>query len=195
MAEETLTKERILDTAESVLRKFGFAKANMSDIARAIGVSHAAIYRYFENKAMLQQAVVERWMNGVFEPLAQSMKEAGSPETRLYHWLSALRMFKRERARQDPELFAMYARLVADTPGALEIHIEHLLEQLQILIEDGKAAGIFICDNPRQAALGVFLATTRFHHAAFVSEWEEPEADSRFEAIWHMLLRGLSANR
>ncbi|WP_042162495.1 TetR family transcriptional regulator [Paenibacillus gorillae] len=191
MAEETLTKELILDTAETVLRKYGLAKTNMSDIARAIGVSHAALYRHFENKAMLQKAVVDRWLSGVFEPLAQAAKEANSIDSKLYNWLNALRMFKLERSRKDPELFAMYARLVGENPDLLEMHMEQLLEQLQLIIEEGVAVGTFKCQDARQAAIGVFMATTRFHHAAFSSEWEKPDAESRFEAVWQTLLYGL----
>lgn len=57
MAEEPLTKDSVLDAAEAVLRRFGLAKSNLSDVARALGVSHAAIYRYYENKAALRKAV------------------------------------------------------------------------------------------------------------------------------------------
>ena len=35
LADEVLSKELVLDTTETVLRKYGPAKTNMSDIARA----------------------------------------------------------------------------------------------------------------------------------------------------------------
>jgi hypothetical protein len=47
MATETLTQERILEAAEEVLRRFGPAKANVVDVARALGVSHGSVYRHF----------------------------------------------------------------------------------------------------------------------------------------------------
>ncbi|MFE4717550.1 TetR/AcrR family transcriptional regulator, partial [Streptomyces sp. NPDC056728] len=39
MATETLTTERILEATEEVLRRHGPAKANVVDVARALGVS------------------------------------------------------------------------------------------------------------------------------------------------------------
>nr|WP_276316242.1 TetR family transcriptional regulator [Paenibacillus artemisiicola] len=193
VAEDGLSKASILDAAEGALRKFGLAKTNMSDVARALGVSHAALYRHYENKAALRLAVVERWMGGVFEPLGAVLAEEAPPETKLYRWLSALREFKRERARQDPELFAMYAALVAETAGALEGHARLLAEQLAGIIEAGAASGAFVCKDARQAAAGVFYAFTRFHHAAHAAEWDTPESEAGFEAVWQLTLRGLGA--
>lgn len=193
MAEETLTKDSILDAAESVLRKFGLAKTNMSDIGRVLGVSHAALYRHFDGKAALRKAVVERWLRGSFAPLDAVVEEEDEPDKRLYRWLQTLRAFKRERARKDPELFAMYAALVAETEGALEEHFQHLMLQLTSIIEAGMAAGTFACEDAAQSAMAVLVATTRFHHAAHAAEWELPDSDARFEAIWNLLLNGLAS--
>jgi hypothetical protein len=41
-ADGPLTRDRILATAEEVIRRFGPAKATVVDVARALGVSHAA---------------------------------------------------------------------------------------------------------------------------------------------------------
>ena len=38
-----LTCDRILAAAEEVVRRFGPAKATVVDVARALGVSHAAV--------------------------------------------------------------------------------------------------------------------------------------------------------
>ena len=51
-----LTLDRILATAEDVIRRFGPAKATVVDVARALGVSHAAVYRYVATKAELREA-------------------------------------------------------------------------------------------------------------------------------------------
>lgn len=67
----TLSAERILDTAEEVLRRFGPAKATVLDVARALGVSHGSVYRHFPSKAALRAAVAERWLARVSTPLVE----------------------------------------------------------------------------------------------------------------------------
>lgn len=61
-AAEPLTPERILETTEEVLRRFGPTKATVVDVARALGVSHGSVYRHFPSKAALREAVTDRWL-------------------------------------------------------------------------------------------------------------------------------------
>src|ERR1700730_5290904 len=68
-ADTPLTLDRILATAEDVVRRFGPAKATVVDVARALGVSHAAVYRHVATKAELRGLVVTRWMAATMPPL------------------------------------------------------------------------------------------------------------------------------
>ena len=71
MPTETLTAELILEAAEDVLRRYGPAKANVVDVARALGVSHGSVYRHFGSKAALRDAVTERWLASISDPLGE----------------------------------------------------------------------------------------------------------------------------
>ncbi len=57
-----LEREEILVAAEDVLRRYGPGKASVVDVSRALGVSHGSVYRHFDSKAALRDAVVERWL-------------------------------------------------------------------------------------------------------------------------------------
>ena len=105
MNDQALTAERILDTAEEVLRRYGPAKATVIDVARALGVSHGSVYRHFPSKAALRDAVVERWLGRVSTPLGAIAM--GAPEGAVL--LGRLRPFVRHR-RALPDLPAFLAR-------------------------------------------------------------------------------------
>lgn len=106
-------RERILEVAEDVLRRYGPAKANVVDVARALGVSDGSVYRHFPSKAALVDAVVGRWLQEVAEPLAVIAAEDGPAAERLVRWLDLLVASKRRRALEEPELF----RLQRPMPG------------------------------------------------------------------------------
>ena len=109
-----LTRDRILATAEDVVRRFGLAKANVVDVARALGVSHAALYRHVATKAELLDLVVGRWVEATMPPLRAIAAQPGSAPQRLRKLIDALIADKRRRAADDPELFATYRALAAD---------------------------------------------------------------------------------
>ena len=191
MATETLTRERILESAEEVLRRYGPAKANVVDVARALGVSHGSVYRHFPSKAALRDAVTERWLESISEPLEAIATGQGTAPKRLERWLDSLVQTKRRKALEDPELFATYIELAADAREVVRAHVERLIDQLDRIIADGSAHGALVADRPRAAARAVFDATSRFHNPAHAAEWSDPQVDAAYEGVRALVLRGL----
>jgi TetR/AcrR family acrAB operon transcriptional repressor len=54
------TRDRILDSAETVFYQRGVARTSLSDVAAAAGVTRGAIYWHFRNKADLFGAMIDR---------------------------------------------------------------------------------------------------------------------------------------
>jgi len=97
-ADASLTRDRILATAEDVIRRFGPAKATVVDVARALGVSHAAVYRHVATKAELRDLVVGRWVEATMPPLRAIAALPGPAPQRLRRLFDALIAVKRRRA-------------------------------------------------------------------------------------------------
>jgi AcrR family transcriptional regulator len=193
VSDRTLTSERILEAAEEVLRRYGPAKATVVDVAQALGVSHGAVYRHFPSKAALRDAVVERWLARVSSPLQAVAEEKGSAPDRLRRWLDLLIGTKRKKAREDPELFATYVTLAAQSRGVVTGHVEHLVEELTRIITDGVEQSEFDVTDPAAAARAVFDSTSRFHNPAHAAQWTDPGINEAFEGVWDLVARGLGA--
>ena len=191
MSEQALTADRILDTAEEVIRRFGPAKATVVDVARALGVSHGSVYRHFASKAALRDAVTRRWLDRLCAPLAEVTADAGPADGRLHRWLATLMAAKHGRALDDPELFATYMTLVMDARQVVDEHVAHLVDQIARIIGDGVEQGVFRVDDVPSAARAVLDATARFHNPAHAADWSDPSIGRAFEAVWGLLVRGL----
>jgi AcrR family transcriptional regulator len=190
---EPLTAETILDTAEDVLRRFGPAKASVVDVARALDVSHGSVYRHFPSKAALRDAVTERWLARVSEPLEVVVTRRGKASRRLHDWLVLLASTKQGMATGDPELFETFHELTLQSREVVAAHVEHLADQLGRIVADGMADGEFARGDAAAVGLAVLHATARFHHPAHAGEWGEPGLDEQLEAVYHLLLSGLAA--
>jgi AcrR family transcriptional regulator len=192
MPVEALTRDRILEAAEVVLRRYGPAKATVVDVARALGVSHASVYRHFPSKADLRDAVTERWLAEVASPLAAVANEDGPAPERLLRWLDLLVSCKRARAVADPELFATYVELAAGARDVVKAHVGILVGQLARIVADGIAQGAFEPADTARVARAVFDATARFHHPAHASAWSDPGIDTAYEGVRALVLGGLA---
>src|SRR5918993_2895824 len=59
------TRCRIVETAERFFRTFGYQKTTVADIAKALKMSPANVYRFFDSKKAINEAVAERLMREV----------------------------------------------------------------------------------------------------------------------------------
>lgn len=188
-----LTKEMILDAAEQVLRRFGPEKTSVVDIAKALQVSHGTVYRHFPSKAALREAVTERWLVGcISAPLEKIVSEGkGSATERLRLWLDTLRKSKRDYFTRDTEMFAMYAAETQESVETVTAHVNHLIQQIATIVEEGIQSNEFKPGQPEVIAKAIFMATSRFHHPAHANQWLAEDEEETFQAVWELLLRGL----
>src|ERR687898_2908446 len=58
-------RARIVETAERLFRDIGYQKTTVADIAKALKMSPANVYRFFDSKKAINEAVAERLMGEV----------------------------------------------------------------------------------------------------------------------------------
>ena len=184
-------KERILEAAAEVFRRFGPDKTRVVDVARHLGMSHGNIYRHFGSKAEMQDAVAERWLGEIVKPLEQVVNARGRASDRIRLWVDSLIAAKRKRIEQDPEMFATYHALAENSRHVIQEHVDHLRAQLCLIVADGVRDGEFKVKDPTKAAKAIHEATTRYHHPFFVSR---PELSSDgVQVTVNLLIAGLKA--
>jgi TetR/AcrR family transcriptional repressor of nem operon len=104
----TATRERILDVATEISLDRGFAAASLDDVLGRSGVTKGAFYHYFESKADLGRAILDRYATADLETLDRLWTQA-------------------EQLSRDPlqqllvfvGLFANLDELATDDPGCL----------------------------------------------------------------------------
>ena len=186
-------RQQILDAAEVVLRRHGPSKTNVVDVARELGQTHASVYRYFGSKAELIDALVERWLRKVMDPLDRIVAGPGSAADRLRAWLRTLHEIKVRKVTAEPEHFASFHALAQGLDDVVARHLAALVGQVAAIIAAGVAAAEFRADDPARAALAVINATMRFHHPAMLAASQPMPTAEELDAVIDLLLAGLRA--
>jgi AcrR family transcriptional regulator len=187
------TRERIVAAAEELLRRHGPAKTTVTDVARSLGMSHANVYRYFASKTALQEAVAERWLARISEPLSRVASGSGSAEEKLSAWVHGLIRAKWRKVLDDPELFATYHALAESARAVVDHHVEELCSQIHTILQQGVNEGVFRINDLGGAAQVILNSTMRFHHPHFVSQTpaEYCNLEKQAEQMLSVLMAGL----
>src|SRR5580765_4407540 len=69
-----ITREQLLDAAETVFRRRGIARSSLAEVAAAAGVTRGAVYWHFRDKADLCAAMCER----ALLPMEMMLSDAGA---------------------------------------------------------------------------------------------------------------------
>tara|TARA_B100000378_G_scaffold217076_2_gene180206 strand:+ start:599 stop:1204 length:606 start_codon:yes stop_codon:yes gene_type:complete len=163
-------RDRILDTAAEQVRRFGEAKTNVVDIAKAMGLSHSAIYRHFQSKAEIFDALAARTMDEESDLATRFANAQGPASERLHGLVLALNRSKRAKLGDDPEIHGLYRRIVTERPDLVADYGRRMTALVRQVLEDGVARGEFRIHDVDAAAGVVRDAVTVFVHPAHVEQ-------------------------
>ena len=188
-------RDRILDTAAEQVRRFGEAKTNVVDIAKAMGLSHSAIYRYFRSKSDIFDALAARTMAEEADLAARFARSDGSAAERLRGLVLALHRSKRAKLGDDPEIHGLYRRILAERPDLVADYARRMTALVRQVLEDGIARGEFRIRDLDVAAGVVRDAVTVFVHPAHVEQAVVAglEMEPRLQAVVDILVAGFAA--
>jgi AcrR family transcriptional regulator len=96
--------ERVLEAAEKLVARSGFAQVTMSDVARSARMPPASIYQYFANRSALMSALGVRQLEAQQALLAEALSSeslAGDPERGLDTIIDATAAFMRDNPLYD----------------------------------------------------------------------------------------------
>jgi len=100
------TQERLLSAAAELFSTQGYAGVSMRDIARAVGITQAAIYHHFSNKDALYIATITYLFEQYTLGISEQMSAIDDPAQRLELLIGAML----EAAEKDPRFRRIYLR-------------------------------------------------------------------------------------
>ena len=156
----------IIETARLHLRRFGEDRMTITGIARALGMSHANIYRYFPGKTAIVEAVLDRWLSRVEALIGELAGRDGTAAERIEAVVIELHRRRRAKFKQEPELYESFRRVIVSRSDAVARRQEAIGAVFAMLIRQGIEDGEFQPVDPVEAATLLDDATAFFLHPA-----------------------------
>ncbi|SDN44363.1 DNA-binding transcriptional regulator, AcrR family [Methylobacterium phyllostachyos] len=194
LSEETApdTRSRILATADAYFREIGYQKTTVADIARALKMSPANVYRFFDSKKAINEAVLERLIGEVEALISEIADRPGlDPTERLVAAIETLHRDCTRRCEAFPRVHEMIEAAMAESWDVCRHHVARITAGFERIIRDGVARGVFEAADPAEAAACVHAAIARYTHPVLVGKSPLQPAPS-VEAMTAFLLRSLA---
>jgi AcrR family transcriptional regulator len=170
---------KIIAAAERLFREIGYQKTTVADIARALKMSPANIYRFFSAKSEINQAVARQMMKEVEEALQRIARGPGPATERLRALVTTNEAMNAARYVRDRKLHDMVEAALNENWPIIAEHIEKVDESLEIVIASGVRSGEFAPRDPRLGARLVHTACIRYCHPRLMVECaDHPEPTS-----------------
>jgi AcrR family transcriptional regulator len=172
MAEHTEadTQARILVAAERLFREIGYQKTTVADIARVLRMSPANVYRFFDSKRSIHEAVAKRLMGEVETAATAIAFEDEEPVGKLRRLLTTIHHMNAERYTGDEKIHQMVAMAIEEDWAVCTAHFERLTGIVAKVIDDGVKAGVFDAPDVPLAAMSTTTALTRFFHPQMIAQ-------------------------
>jgi TetR/AcrR family transcriptional regulator, repressor of the ameABC operon len=167
------TRKEILAVAEALFRERGYQQVAMADIAAALDMSPANVFKHFHAKTALVDAIASAHVEKMMQRLI-NLELPFAPQAKLLKVAEALLSNLLDDIRDNRHLFEMIV-LTADLElQAGDLYRAKISAILESIIREGVAAGDFFVRDPHHTASAVTTALEGVINPLAVSG-EKPE--------------------
>lgn len=184
------TRGRIVEVAERLFREIGYQKTTVADIAKAIKMSPANVYRFFDSKKAINEAVAERLMREVEEAIEVIANRKAPAAERLREMIATTHQMNAALYTESLRMHEMVEAALAESWQVVRGHIERKGVIFHRVVADGIASGEFRATDALTASRCVEVALVRFFHPALMVQCAD-EPGPTLDQLTDFVLAGL----
>lgn len=164
------TRARIMETAEALFRRLGYAKTAVADIAAEVGMSPANVYRFFPSKNAIVEAICQRCLAEV-EGKAWAVARAKGPAgERIERLILEILAYHKENLLTEQRVNDMVLAAIELSWDAIRAHKDVMRTVVEVILRDGIEAGEFEPVEPRDTAELILRSVVPFTHPMVIGQ-------------------------
>ena len=176
------TRARIMDAAEALFRRLGFAKTAVADIAAELKMSPANVYRFFPSKNAIIEAICQRCLGECEERAWAVARSRGSAAERAERLVLEILAYHKENHLTDQRVNDMVLAAIELSWGAIRAHKEHIRMVLEAILREGIERGEFEAVDPRETSRLMMISLVHFCHPVLVAQYLQEQGDIEADA-------------
>ena len=132
-------REQIMAAAEEHFRRYGFEKTTVSDLAKAIGFSKAYIYKFFDSKQAIGEAICSQTLRAFIAAVEEEV--AGAPTEKFRRMFKTLTSTAVTLFFNDRKLYDLAAYCAREGSSSSQAFVESVKRILMEIVRAGRDNG------------------------------------------------------
>ncbi|MCW6532227.1 TetR/AcrR family transcriptional regulator [Sphingomonas sp. MMSM20] len=189
---EHSVRDQIVNAARECFAHYGYDKTTVSDLAREIGFSKAYIYRFFESKQAIGEAICAECVGGLFDQTREAVDEGQDATDKLRRFARTVTSATVELLFTDRKLYEIAVHASSENWEAVQAYTERLQDLLEEILKEGRENGEFERKTPLdETRRSIFYALKPFIDPVFLERSLDLLPDAQTE-VTGLVLRSLA---
>jgi len=151
-------REQIVEAAGEHFSQYGYEKTTVSDLAKAIGFSKAYIYKFFDSKQAIGEAICSKTLTTIVEAVEDAVAGAPTPTEQFRRMFKTLVSTGVGLFFNDRKLYDIAAHSAGEGWPSARTYARRIREILTDVVRQGREAGEFERKTPLDETVhAVFL--------------------------------------
>lgn len=186
------TRARIMETAEALFRRLGYAKTAVADIAGELGMSPANVYRFFPSKNAIVEAICRRCLGELDAKAWAVARSSGSAAARMERLILEILAYHKENLLTEKRVHDIVLVAIEDSWEAIQAHKETIGSVAELILREGIEAKEFEPVDVHETARVMLRALVAFMHPVLIAQCGDEDLETQARATVRFLLRAIT---
>ena len=141
-------RDQIVEAAEAHFSHYGYDKTTVSDLAKAIGFSKAYIYKFFDSKQAIGEAICGRTLSTIIAAVDEAVAGATTPTEKFRRMFKTLAATGVSLFFNDRKLYDIAAHSAGEGWPSARAYCERIRQILTEIVREGRETGEFERKTP-----------------------------------------------
>jgi AcrR family transcriptional regulator len=141
-------RDQIVAAAEEHFSRYGYTKTTVSDLAKAIGFSKAYIYKFFDSKQAIGEAICSKTLSAIVAAVDEAMTGASTSTEKFRRMFKALTETSVNLFFNDRKLYDIAASAAGEGWAPARAYAQRIRQILMEVVREGREAGEFERKTP-----------------------------------------------
>ena len=141
-------RDQIVEAAEAHFSHYGYEKTTVSDLAKAIGFSKAYIYKFFDSKQAIGEAICGRTLSTIVAAVEEAVAGATTPTEKFRRMFKTLVSTGASLFFDDRKLYDIAAFSAGEGWPSARAYGKRMQQILMEIVREGRESGEFERKTP-----------------------------------------------